>query len=58
VEYEFYLINYPGDMGKEGDVKTMLLSIEKLDKLGWVPEFTSEESIEMTARDVLKDFFE
>ncbi len=45
-------------MGKEGDVKTMLLSIEKLDKLGWVPEFTSEESIEMTARDVLKDFFE
>jgi hypothetical protein len=24
---------------------------------GWEPEFTSEESIEMTARDVLRVFF-
>ena len=35
----------------------MLLSIEKLAKLGWEPEFTSGESIEMTAKDVLRDFF-
>ena len=46
-----------GGRGWKGDVKTMLLSIEKLAKLGWEPEFTSEESIEMTARDVLRDFF-
>lgn len=45
-----------GGRGWKGDVKTMLLSIEKLAMLGWEPEFTSEESIEMTARDVLNDF--
>ncbi len=56
VEYS-YTGGVDGGRGWKGDVKTMLLSIEKLDKLGWVPEFTSEESIEMTARDVLKDFF-
>ena len=46
-----------GGRGWKGDVRVMLLSIEKLAKLGWEPEFTSEESIEMTAQDVLRDFF-
>ena len=46
-----------GGRGWKGDVKTMLLSLEKLKDLGWEPEFTSTESIEMTAKDVLRDFF-
>jgi len=46
-----------GGRGWKGGVKTMLLSIEKLKELGWEPEYSSNESIEMTARDVLKDLF-
>jgi len=45
-----------GGRGWKGDVRVMLLSIEKLEKLGWEPEYSSKESIEMTARDVLRDF--
>jgi UDP-glucose 4-epimerase len=46
-----------GGRGWKGDVRVMLLSVEKLRKLGWEPKFTSEESIEMTAKSVLEDFF-
>ena len=54
VEYR-YTGGVDGGRGWKGDVKTMLLSIEKLERLGWEPRYSSEESIEMTARDVLRD---
>lgn len=42
-----------GGRGWKGDVKLMLLSIEKLGSLGWSPTYCSEESIAMTVRSLL-----
>ncbi len=56
VEYS-YTGGVDGGRGWKGDVKVMLLSIEKLTGLGWEPEFNSYDSIVMTAKDVLRDFF-
>ena len=56
VEYR-YTGGVDGGRGWKGDVKVMLLSIEWLKGMGWKPEYSSMESISMTARDVLKDFF-
>ncbi len=43
-----------GDRGGwKGDVKVMLLSIEKLKGLGWEPEYNSRESIAKTVRSLL-----
>jgi len=56
VEYN-YTGGVDGGRGWKGDVRVMLLSVDKLKEMGWEPEFTSKRSIEMTARDVLKDFF-
>jgi UDP-glucose 4-epimerase len=56
VEYT-YTGGVDGGRGWKGDVKTMLLSLDKLKELGWIPEFSSKKSIEMTAKDVLRDFF-
>ncbi|MFW6304360.1 MAG: NAD-dependent epimerase/dehydratase family protein [Candidatus Saliniplasma sp.] len=42
-----------GGRGWKGDVKVMLLSIEKLKDLGWNPEYTSAESIALTVRSLL-----
>jgi UDP-glucose 4-epimerase len=39
--------------GWKGDVKTMLLSIESLEKLGWSPSFVSRESIRSAVRSLL-----
>jgi UDP-glucose 4-epimerase len=39
--------------GWKGDVKTMLLSIESLEKLGWSPSFISRESIRSAVRSLL-----
>ncbi|MGB9828456.1 MAG: NAD-dependent epimerase/dehydratase family protein [Thermosphaera sp.] len=36
--------------GWPGDVKLMLLSIEKIKKLGWAPRLSSREAVEETAR--------
>jgi|YelNatPaOPRAMG01_1025707.scaffolds.fasta_scaffold19814_4 UDP-glucose 4-epimerase len=46
VKYEFT----GGKIGWPGDVPLMLLSIEKLKRLGWKPKFTIKESITDTVR--------
>ncbi|MEM2070641.1 MAG: NAD-dependent epimerase/dehydratase family protein, partial [Archaeoglobaceae archaeon] len=43
-----------GDRGWRGDVPVMLLSIEKLKKLGWRPKFKSEDAVRLAVRDILK----
>ena len=40
--------------GWRGDVRTMLLSIEALEELGWRPKFSSRESIERAAEALLR----
>jgi len=40
--------------GWRGDVKTMLLSIEAMERLGWTPRHTSRQSIEAAAEALLK----
>lgn len=44
-----------GDRGWKGDVPVMLLSIEKLKKLGWKPRYSSEEAVRMAVRDLIED---
>lgn len=44
-----------GERGWKGDVPRMLLSIAKLQKLGWNPVHNSENSVRETARSLLKD---
>lgn len=44
-----------GDRGWVGDVPVMLLSIEKLKKLGWRPKYNSETAVRMAVRDLLKN---
>ncbi len=33
----------------------MLLSIEKLRKMGWMPKYSSEEAVRKTVRDLLDE---
>jgi len=44
-----------GGRGWKGDVKYMLLSIEKLKSLGWKPRLNSAEAIRKTARNILEE---
>lgn len=44
-----------GDRGWKGDVPVMLLSIEKLKKLGWTPQFSSESAVRKATRDLLQN---
>ena len=44
-----------GGRGWRGDVKLMLLSVEKLLNLGWKPKLGSEEAISLVCRELLKD---
>ncbi len=44
-----------GKRGWRGDVPVMLLSIERLKSLGWRPEYTSEEAVRRTVRDLLDE---
>jgi UDP-glucose 4-epimerase len=44
-----------GGRGWKGDVKYMLLSIEKLKALGWRPKLNSAEAVRKTARGLLGD---
>jgi len=46
-----------GGRGWRGDVKRMLLSIEKLKSLGWRPRFSSAEAVRRTARMFIKEDF-
>jgi UDP-glucose 4-epimerase len=44
-----------GGRGWKGDVKYMLLSIEKLKALGWRPKLNSAEAVRKTARMLLEN---
>ncbi len=44
-----------GDRGWKGDVPVMLLSIEKLKKLSWTPQFNSESAVRKATRDLLEN---
>lgn len=44
-----------GGRGWKGDVKYMLLSIEKLKSLGWKPRLNSAEAIKRTTRKILEE---
>ncbi len=44
-----------GKRGWKGDVPVMLLSIERLKKLGWRPKYNSEEAVRMATKDLLKE---
>ncbi len=44
-----------GGRGWKGDVKVMLLSLDKLKALGWTPEHGSGEAIAMTVRSLLDE---
>jgi len=43
-----------GGRGWKGDVKLMQLSIDKIKSLGWKPQYTSEETIRKTVRNLNK----
>jgi len=43
-----------GGRGWRGDVKTMLLSVDKLLNLGWKPKFNSEEAVRLGCRELLR----
>ncbi len=44
-----------GRRGWKGDVPVMLLSIEKLRKMGWMPKYSSENAVRKTVRDLLDE---
>jgi len=44
-----------GRRGWKGDVPVMLLSIEKLKRLGWKPRYNSEEAVRKTVRDLIEE---
>lgn len=44
-----------GDRGWVGDVPRMMLSIEKIKKLGWKPKFNSEQSVINAVRHLIND---
>lgn len=41
--------------GWKGDVRTMLLSIEKLKALGWEPRYGSDEAVRLATKSILSD---
>ncbi len=43
-----------GNRGWKGDIPVMLLDISKIKKLGWKPEYSSEEAVRKTAGDLLE----
>ncbi len=45
-----------GKRGWKGDVPLMLLSIEKIKKLGWKPRYNSEEAVRKAVRDLLQEY--
>jgi UDP-glucose 4-epimerase len=53
VEYDWLSKN--DERGWTGDVKTMLLSIEKLKARGWNPQLTSKEAVRLAAKEILED---
>jgi UDP-glucose 4-epimerase len=49
----FFSGGVDGGRGWKGDVKVMLLSIEKIKTLGWIPAFNSRQAVEKTAESLL-----
>lgn len=47
-----------GGRGWKGDVKTMLISTTKLQNLGWLPKFNSEEAVRQSCRETLLSYKE
>ncbi len=45
----------PDGRGWPGDVKLMLLSIEKLKSLGWRPRYSSSEAVRLTAKAIAEE---
>lgn len=43
-----------GERGWKGDVPVMLLSIDRLKKLGWKPKYSSEEAVRMAVKDLIE----
>lgn len=43
-----------GERGWKGDVPVMLLSIDRLKKLGWKPRYSSEEAVRMAVKDLIE----
>jgi UDP-glucose 4-epimerase len=54
VEY-FYTGGVDGGRGWKGDVKVMLLSIEKIKSLGWKPKLNSRQAVERTVKAILHE---
>ena len=44
-----------GGRGWIGDVKKMLLDIEKIKKLNWLPKLDSKEAVKRTIREILQN---
>jgi len=44
-----------GGRGWRGDVKNMLLDVDKLKSLGWKPRFNSEEAVKQAARGIVTE---
>jgi UDP-glucose 4-epimerase len=42
--------------GWKGDIKKMLLDCSKIKKLGWCPQYTSDEAVRLTARQILQNY--
>jgi UDP-glucose 4-epimerase len=54
IYHEFTLSGHDG-RGWPGDVKTMLLDLSRLQKLGWTPRMNSEQAIRLTAKTYVTD---
>lgn len=50
-----YVERADGGRGWKGDIKTMLLSIEKLKKLGWNPKQSSDDAVRLTAKALVEE---
>lgn len=49
--------NYTGgSRGWKGDVPKMMLSVDKMKKLGWIPKWESEQSVRKTVRSLMKGY--
>jgi len=44
-----------GSRGWKGDIPKIMLSIEKIEKLGWKPGYNSEKAVRMTAKLLIKE---
>ncbi len=44
-----------GRRGWKGDVPVMLLSIEKIKKIGWKPKYNSEKAVKLAVKDLLNE---